>query len=99
MATEVSIKHSQSGLMKTGVYGFSWTYLFFGPLVPLFRGEIGIGVLHWILTVLTAGLWWIAMVFMYNKQYMTRMLTSGWVLAGSDSDNAAARAALGIAIT
>jgi hypothetical protein len=39
------------------------------------------------------------MVFMYNKQYMTRMLTSGWVLAGSESDNAAARAALGIAIT
>ena len=68
MATEVSIKHRESGLMKTGVYGFSWTYLFFGPLVPLFRGEIGIGVLHWILTVLTAGLWWIAMVFMYNKQ-------------------------------
>jgi len=47
---------------------------------------------------MTAGLWWIAMVFMYNKQYMTRMMTSGWVLAGSESDNAAARAALGMTI-
>lgn len=28
MATEVSIKHRESGLMKTGLYGFSWTYLF-----------------------------------------------------------------------
>ena len=58
--------------MKIGVYGISWTEPFFGPLVLLFRGEIGIGVLHWILTVLTAGLWWIAMVFMDNKQCMTQ---------------------------
>ena len=27
---------------------------------------------------------------------MTRMLTSGWVLAGSDSDNALAGATLGV---
>ena len=58
--------------MKTGVYGISWAKRFFGPLVPLFRGEIGIGVLHWILTVLTAGLWWLAMVFMDNKQCTTQ---------------------------
>ncbi len=98
MATEIAFKYILNGMMTTGDYGFSWTYVFFGPLVPLFRGEIGIGVLHWILTIMTAGLWWIAMVFMYNKQYMTRMMTSGWVLAGSESDNAAARAALGMMI-
>ena len=38
MADSVMIKHASSGLVKSGKYGFSWTYLFFGWLVPLFRG-------------------------------------------------------------
>ena len=48
MAKAVTIKHPPSGLVKTGYVGFSWTYLFFGPLVPLVRGEVGIAVLHFI---------------------------------------------------
>jgi hypothetical protein len=36
------IKHNQSGLVKKGYFGFSWTYLFFGWFVPLFRGELGV---------------------------------------------------------
>ena len=28
MAKPVTIKHEQSGMMKTGLYGYSWTYLF-----------------------------------------------------------------------
>jgi hypothetical protein len=97
MATEIAIKHKDSGLMKTGVYGFSWTYFFFGPFVPLLRGEIGIGILHWLLTVLTVGIWWLFMIFLYNKQYMNRMLTNGWVLAGSEEENRNGRLALGMA--
>ena len=30
MAKNIVIKNEASGMMKTGVYGFSWTYLFFG---------------------------------------------------------------------
>ena len=54
MATGIAIKHKESGMMKTGLYGFSWTYLFFGWFVPLFRGELGVGALHLLFTVLTA---------------------------------------------
>jgi hypothetical protein len=98
MATPVLIKHKESGLVKTGCYGFSWTYLFFGFLVPMFRGEVGIAVLHAILSFMTFGLWWIVCVFIYNKQYMTRMLTSGWVLADTEKNNEKAARALGVVL-
>ena len=96
MATKINIKHTESGMVKTGFYGYSWTYLVFGWFVPLFRGELGVGALHLLFTLFTAGIWQLIVCFLYNKQYMTRMLTSGWVLAGTDSDNALAGATLGI---
>jgi len=83
--------------MKTGLYGFSWTYLFFGWLVPVFRGELGVGALHLLFSVVTFGLWQFIACFLYNKQYMTRMITNGWELAGSEEENLKARAALGMA--
>jgi len=97
MATGVQIKHPSSGILKTGLYGFSWTYLFFGWFVPLFRSELGVAALHLIFTLVTFGLWQFIVCFLYNKQYMTRMLTNGWVLDGTDEENIKARAALNIA--
>ena len=98
MATKINIKHTQSGMVKTGFYGYSWTYLVFGWFVPLFRGELGVGALHLLFTIVTGGIWQLIVSFLYNKQYMTRMLTNGWVLDGSDSDKVLARTALGISI-
>jgi hypothetical protein len=94
MATSISIKHTQSGMIKNGLYGFSWTYLFFGWFVPLFRGELGVAVFHIIFTVITFGLWQFIVCFLYNKQYMTRMITNGWELAGNNDENMKAKAAL-----
>ena len=96
MATKINIKHKESGMVKIGFYGFSWTYLLFGWFVPLFRGELGVGALHLLFTIFTFGLWQFIVCFLYNKQYMTRMLTGGWALAGSDADNVVARTALGV---
>ena len=94
MATAIPIKHNESGMMKTGYFGFSWTYLFFGWFVPLFRGELGVGALHLLFTAITFGLWQLILCFLYNKQYMTRMLTNGWELTGNENENLKARAAL-----
>ena len=94
----VLVKHQQSGLVKRGYFGYSWTYLLFGWLVPIFRGEVGIGVLHLLLTAFTFGIFQIVMPFLYNKQYMTRLLTSGWQLSDEESTMAAARLKLGIAL-
>jgi len=97
MAKGITIKHPSTGVTKTGYYGFSWTYLFFGPLVPFLRGEFGVGALHLLFSIFTLGIWLIIEAFLYNKQYMIRMLTEkGWVLAGSKTDNELAKRALGI---
>jgi len=91
------IQHPTSGLTRKGYFGFSWTYLFFGWWVPMFRGELGVAALHLVFTVVTLGLWQIIVAFLYNKQYMTRMLEKGYVLGDTEEAMAKARIALGIA--
>ena len=80
----VRIIHLNSGLAKNGYVGYSWTYLVLGWFVPMFRGELGIGVLHFAFTLISAGLSQLIFPLIYNRQYMTRMLTSGWQLDSSD---------------
>ncbi|MEI6470973.1 MAG: hypothetical protein WCO72_16085 [Betaproteobacteria bacterium] len=96
MAKQVALIHPQTGLMKSGYYGFSWTFLFFGWFVPLFRGELFIALLHFAITIVTLGLWQLIIAFLYNKQYMTRMLEKGYVLNDTEEVNEAARRKLGI---
>jgi hypothetical protein len=97
MAKKVALIHPQTGLMKSGFYGFSWTFLFFGWFVPLFRGELMIALLHFTITVITIGLWQIIFAFLYNKQYTTRLLEKGYVLNDTAEVNEEARQRLGIA--
>jgi len=93
---KVLIKHSHTGLMKYGYVGWSWTYYLFGWFVPITRGEIGIGALHLIISLLTLGIFQVVTSFLYNKQYMTRMLLAGWELADSEERNNLARVKLNI---
>ena len=39
MATKVVMKHKDSGILKNGYFGFSWTTLLFGFFPALFRGD------------------------------------------------------------
>ncbi len=91
------LQHPVNGLIKKGYFGFSWTYLFFGWWVPLIRGELGIAVLHLVITLFTFGFWQLIVSFLYNKQYMTRMLEKGYVLHDAEPVMASAREKLGIA--
>ena len=97
MAKRIQLINPETGLMKSGYYGFSWTFLFFGWFVPIFRGELFISLLHFVITVVTFGLWQVIIAFLYNKQYMTRMLEKGYVLDDTEEVNEAARLKLGIA--
>ncbi len=92
----VNLKHSNSGVNKTGYTGYCWTYFFFGFFVPIFRGEILIGVLHIIFSVVTFGLFQLIIPFLYNKQYTTRLLTNGWELNDTEANNQRARLKIGI---
>ena len=93
----VLIKHTQSSIVKKGYVGFCWTYLLFGWIVPVFRGEIGIGALHLLFTLITFGIFQIIMPFLYNKQFMVRHLTNGYELSDEKSVNLMAKQRLGIA--
>ena len=96
MAHAVLMRNPATGLIKKGFYGFSWTYLFFGWFVPLFRGELVVAALHLLFSLVTFGLWQIIVSFIYNKQYMQRLITAGFKLADRPEVNAAAAAAVGI---
>ena len=90
------LKHQASGLTKTGAVGYCWTYCFFGFFVPIFRGEIGIGALHLLFSVVTFGLFQLIMPFLYNKQYTSRLLVSGFKLDETDSNYEIAKTKLGV---
>ena len=92
----VLIKHTQAGIVKNGYVGYCWTYLILGWIVPVVRGEIGIGVLHLILTLVSLGLFQYIMPFLYNKQFMVRQLTTGYELSDEESVNLMAKKRLGI---
>ena len=94
---KIVFKHKDSGINKNGFVGYCWTYFFFGFFVPIFRGEISIGVFHLIFSLLTFGLFQLVMPFLYNKQYSTRLLTNGWELNDTDEKNELARLKIGIA--
>jgi hypothetical protein len=92
----ILLKHKDSGIRKTARLGWSWTYYYFGFLVPIFRGEITIAVLHLVITIFTLGLFQIIWSFLYNKQHVTRLLTSGWILSDSPEVEEFAKRKLGI---
>ena len=93
---KINLKHTNSGLNKPGYVGYCWTYFFFSFFVPIFRGEILIGILHLIFSVVTFGLFQLVIPFLYNKQFTSRMLTSGWELSDTEEDMQVARLKLGI---
>jgi hypothetical protein len=92
----VFVRHRESGLVKRAYLGWTWSYQLFGWFVPVFRGEIGIALLHLAITIFTFGIFQIVMPFLYNKQQMTRLLTSGWELSDSEEVESFARKQLGM---
>ena len=93
---KIEIKHQESGIQKPCFVGYCWTYFFFGFFVPIFRGEISIGVFHLIFSLVTFGIFQLVMPFLYNKQYTTRLLTDGWVLNDTEEKNNLAKSKIGI---
>lgn len=99
LATKVMMKNPKTGQLKKGLFGFSWTYLFFGFWVPLIRGELGVAALHFLFTAVTFGLWQLVVCFLYNKQYTGRLISHGFVFSDSDVVNTQAAAALDVDLT
>ena len=92
----IVIVHKESGIKKNCFVGYSWTYFFFGFFVPIFRGEISIGIFHLIFSIVTFGVFQLVMPFLYNKQASIRLLLNGWELNDSEENNLFARSKIGI---
>lgn len=69
---------NQSGMVKQVKLGFSWTMLFFGIFVPLFRGDLKWTILSLILVIITSGFAWFFLPFFYNRMYVKSLLEKGW---------------------
>ena len=92
----IRVIHKQSGIERKCFVGYSWTYFFFGFFVPIFRGEITIGIFHLIFSIVTFGLFQLVMPFLYNKQASVRLLVNGWELNDTEENNLFASAKIGI---
>ena len=105
MASVVMLRHKDSGIIRKGFYGFSWTTFFFGFLPALFREDfitfIGGQAISLILGFMTCGIGWLlagfVWAFFYNKYYTRKLLERGYVFADAEGRTAEARMRLGVA--
>lgn len=76
------------GVIKEVPVGFSWTMFFFGPLVPLFRGDIKWTIIYLLVVLVTLPLYGIGCIvlpFIYNKQYLLGLFERGYKPADEES--------------
>lgn len=84
---KVNLRNS-AGVTKEVKIGFSFTMLFFGLFVPLTRGDFKWTILSLIIALVTCGLGWLVMPFVYNKVYIKDLLERGY-LPVTDTDRSA----------
>ncbi len=65
--------------------GFSFTYLFFGPFVPLFRGHIGGFFLSLFIELCSCGLARLILLFCYNGMYINWLAKNGFRRLGLEN--------------
>lgn len=86
--SHVILQHPISMEIKKVPTGFSWTFFFFGMLVPIIRGDV---LISSILAVIFLTMLFIPQVFVlfvilqvvgafvYNEMYLNNLKTKGWV--------------------
>lgn len=76
--TALVMQNPLNGDYKNAPVGFSWTSLFFGGFVPLFRKHYS-GAIWWLfLMFLTGGLSLLVQMFIYNKSYLKYLIAKGY---------------------
>lgn len=78
--------------------GFSFTYYFFGPFVPLFRGHIGGFFLSLFIELFTCGLGRLILLFCYNGMYINWLAKNGFRRLGIEGSQQQGNAPVNIQI-
>lgn len=82
----VDINLTQNGVIRSIPVGFSWTTLFFGFFVPLFRGDWIWFLIMLFVGVSSLGVLNLIFAFLYNRIYANKLISSGWVPADNYSE-------------
>lgn len=82
---KVNLENKTTGQFEQVKLGFSWTMLFFGVFVPIFRGDWKWALIGFMLALITIGGAWIALAFMYNTIYIKEKLATGFTPADDNS--------------
>ena len=83
----VMINMQKNGIETAVPVGFSWTTLFFGFFVPLFRGDWLWVAIMLVLAACSLGTINFLLSFFYNRIYLSNLLNKGWVPADEYSYN------------
>lgn len=75
----VRLKNEKTGELVQSKVGFSWTLLFFGFFVPLFRRDFLWALIMALLQSLSIGLVNFVLCFLYNDIFITSKLKEGFV--------------------
>ena len=76
--TFVTFNNKTTGQIREAPVGFSWTNLFFGFLVPLFRGDWKWSIIQCIIACFTGGLSILIFPFIYNNLYIQDLIKDGF---------------------
>ena len=76
----------ETGITKKVKEGFSFTYLFFGCLVPLYRGHISGFFLSLAVTIFTIGFGNLILCFKYNSIYRDYLIRNGYIIQNVNSN-------------
>ena len=85
----ISFENKKTNQFKLAPVGYSWTNLFFGFFVPLFRGDWKWAIIFLIVGIVTWGFGSIITSFFFNKLYASDLMKAGFKiksLNGADKD-------------
>jgi hypothetical protein len=82
---KVELKHPDKDDTCLVPRGFSWSYLFLGPLVCLLRGDVKWMLISFVASIFTGGLSQVILAFMYNNLFLNERLEAGYYPADEET--------------
>lgn len=90
----VTLQHKDTGLVKELKVGFSWTFLFFGAFVYIFRGNWSEFWKCFFLSPITLGIYPFCQCWTANKKEIVKQMEKGYAPVNQQSKDKLAKKGL-----